>query len=391
MGSRRRRFGGLRQLPSGRWQASYVDPGGSRRAAPDTFGTKRDAERWLATVETELLRGEWIDPDDQRITLGEFGNRWITERSGLRPRTIDLYRLLLRVHVEPGLGDVPIGQLDAGRVRRWRSDLLADGVSPTMTAKAYRLLRAILMTAVDDGMLTRNPCRIRGAGSEPVTERPVLSVEQVFDLAARMPQRFVALVLVATFASLRWGEAIALRRSDVDLSTGVVRVRSAVTRRYSGELVRGQPKSRAGVRAVVLPRAVLEALTVHMAAFTAADRDALIFVGDKGAVLQRNNFNRRVKWAEAVAAVGVPGLHFHDLRHTGNHFAAMTGASLRDLMTRMGHDSIRAALIYQHATQGADERMAEAIERMIEASVGRAGVAGQIGGSRSFGDGGPGG
>lgn len=85
------------------------------------------------------------------------------------------------------------------------------------------------------------------------------------------------------------------------------------------------------------------------------DRDRLgrlIFTGDKGGALQRSNFNPRVKWAENVEAIGAEGLHFHDLRHTGNTLAAMTGASLRDLMTRMGHDSMRAALIYQHNTQG---------------------------------------
>jgi hypothetical protein len=106
----------------------------------------------------------------------------------------------------------PIGELDSARVRRWRAGLLADGVSATMAAKAYRLLRAVLMTAVDDGLIVRNPRRIRGAGSEPTPERPTLSVAQVFDLAAKVPTRYGALVLVATFASLRWGEATALRR-----------------------------------------------------------------------------------------------------------------------------------------------------------------------------------
>ena len=174
-----------------------------------------------------------------------------------------------------------------------------------MTAKAYRLLRAILMTAVDDGLLSRNPCRIRGAGAEPTAERPVRSVGQVFDLAERMPQGtpFGLRILVTTFGSLRWG--------------------------------------------------------------VADDPEALVFTGDLGGPMHPGNFNKRVGWTAAVAAVGVPGLHFHDLRHTGNTFAAMTGATLRDLMTRMGHDSMRAALIYQHNTQGADRKIADAMEAMI--------------------------
>jgi len=96
---------------------------------------------------------------------------------------------------------------------------------------------------------------------------------------------------------------------------------------------------------------VVELLSVHLAQRVAADPEWLIFTGDKGAPLRRSNFNRTARWPERVTAVGAPGLHFHDLRHTGNLLAAASGASLRDLMSRMGHDSMRAALIYQHTTQ----------------------------------------
>jgi hypothetical protein len=81
--------------------------------------------------------------------------------------------------------------------------------------------------------------------------------------------------------------------------------------------------------------------------------------------MRRSNFNRAARWPERVAAVGSPGLHFHDLRHSGNLLAAASGASLRDLMSRMGHDSMRAALIYQHATQKADRKIAQALERLL--------------------------
>ena len=74
-----------------------------------------------------------------------------------------------------------------------------------------------------------------------------------------------------------------------------------------------------------------------------------------------------VGWAEAVEAIGAPGLHFHDLRHTGNTFAAATGVSTRDLMARMGHDSINAAIIYQHATRQADRVIADALDTQMRA------------------------
>jgi integrase len=91
-----------------------------------------------------------------------------------------------------------------------------------------------------------------------------------------------------------------------------------------------------------------------------------LLADDKGGRCTGGNFNKRVRWVESVAAIGAPGLHFHDLRHTGNTFAAMSGASLRDLMTRMGHDSMRAALIYQHKTQGADRKIADRLEALIQ-------------------------
>lgn len=369
MAKARRRFGWLRKLPSGRWQASYLGPDGQRRLAPDTFRTRGEAERWMTLVEAELSLGRWTDPELQRVTLAEFGDRWIAERPGLRPRTVDLYRWLFGKHVRPLLGSVRLADLDAATVRRWRYDLLDGGVSPTMAAKAYRLLRAILMTALDDGSIARNPCRIRGAGSEPTPERPILSVAQVFALAEQMPPRYGALVIVTTFASLRWGEVTALRRCDVDLSTGVLRVTLAFAERSTGELVLGPPKSRAGVRVITLPSPVLAVLAAHLNEYAPSDETGLLFTGDKGGPLRRSNFNRRVGWIAAVDRVGAPGLHFHDLRHTGNTLAAGSGASLRDLMIRMGHDSMRAALIYQHATRNADQHIADALARDIEAQT----------------------
>lgn len=366
MPPRRRRFGYVRKLPSGRYQASYLDPSGARRTAPNTFAFKRDADEWLSVTEADMLRGQWRDPDRDRVTLQDFGERWITERPGLRPRTADLYRWLFAKYVAPDLGPVPLGDLTSARVRSWRAGLLNAGVSEGQAAKAYRLLRAILMTAADDDVIARNPCRIRGAGNEAAPERPVLSVEQVLRLADTVPSRYSVLILAATFGSLRWGEAVALRRQDIDLEGGRIIVRRAFSERSTGQIIEGPPKSRAGVRVVLLPRAIVDRLAAHLATTVGSEPDALVFAGDTGVPLRRSNFNRQCRWPQSVAAIGAPGLHFHDLRHTGNHLAAQSGASLRDLMLRMGHDSMRAALIYQHATQSGDERIAQALDGLLD-------------------------
>jgi integrase len=180
-------------------------------------------------------------------------------------------------------------------------------------------------------------------------------------------QRFRALVLLATFASLRWGEVTALRRADLDLTRATVRVRLAYVERSTGELILGPPKSRAGRRVVGIPQAIVPALREHLSAYVGAEPDALLFTGVGGGPIRRSKFNKLSGWPHAARSIGAEGLHVHDLRHAGNHFAAASGAQLQDLMTRMGHDSERAAMIYQHEARGADSAITNAINAHIEA------------------------
>ena len=364
----RRRFGMIRKLPSGRLQASFTDPNGVRRNAPDTYATRPEANDWLTVQESLLVRGEWTDPDRGKVAFGAYATRWINERAGLRPRTVELYRWLFGRYLDPSFGNVHLSAIDPAMVRTWRSRLLDSGVSQSMMAKSYRLLRAILMTAVDqDELIRRNPCRIVGAGTELPGERPVLTLEQVNELTALMPARQRMLVVVATFASLRFGEVTALRRMDIDLFRGAVVVRQAFTELRGRGLVVGPPKSRAGLRTVSLPSGVVAELREHLEEFVPLDPTALVFTGPKGAPIRRSNFNPLVGWMKAVAAIGASGLHFHDLRHTGNTLAAATGVSTRDLMARMGHDSMNAAIIYQHATRQADRAIANALNDQLRA------------------------
>ena len=362
-----RRFGSIRKLPSGRYQIRYPGPDGRVRSHPETFARKGDAGRVLAVIEGQLTQGTWTDPERARITLADYAQAWITQRPGLRPRTVEIYRGSLKRHIVPHLGGVPLGKLDSAMIREWRARILGNGTSVSEAAKAYRFLRAVLMTAVDDLIIPRNPCRIRGAGAERPEERPVLTVRQVLDLAERMPDaRFRMMVLLAAFASLRWGELAALRCCDLDPVAGTVSVRRQQVELDTGQLIVTPPKSAAGVRTVALPPAILSAVREYLDGADGQPHDAPLFTGARGGSLRRSNFRRAVGWSAAVAAVGAPGLHFHDLRHTGNTLAGEGGASLRDLMERMGHDSVRAAMIYQHPTSEASRRIADSISGMIQ-------------------------
>lgn len=297
---------------------------------------------------------------------------WIDHRPNLRPRTIQLYRWLYRRYLEQTFAAITLADITPGLVRAWRADLIAGGVTATMIAKAYRLLHAVLNTVLDDELIRRNPCRIRGAGEAHTPERPIATVAQVLDLAGRVPARFRALILLAAFTSLRYGELAALRRADLGPELTTVTVRATLSTLTDGSVVFGPPKSAAGRRTGTVPLAIRDDLRTHLRNFVGDAPEALIFTGAKGAVLRRSGFQTQSRWTQSVAEAGLPGFHFHDLRHTDNTLAAGTGASLADLMARMGHGSARAALIYQHATRQRDLTIADALSATIEMERDRA-------------------
>jgi integrase len=202
--------------------------GNGQQDWPPAFWQRTQAS--FGTVAGTLSRSRWTDP------IGA---------ENIRQQAVIL----------PWFGDLTLDRIAPASVRSWRTDLLRLGRSESTAAKSYRLLRAILNTAVkDDRLLQENPCRMRGFDKEPTSERPTASVDQVWRLAALMPHRFRALVIFAAFTGLRWGELVALRARDVDLGLGVVHVVRKFAEMQNGERVPGSPKSDAGFRTVACPQ-----------------------------------------------------------------------------------------------------------------------------------------
>ncbi len=366
----RRYFGNVRQRDSGRYQARYRGPDGRLRSAPMTFARRADAVRWLALKEAEIKRGDWIDPDRGSVVFGDYAEQWIQDRV-LKVRTADLYRALLRNHLLPTFGQVRLADIDEAAIRRWRKERLSAGpvasrpFGPVTVAKAYRLLHAIFVTACDDDRLVRrNPCRIEGAGVEHSPEREIASLPVVFAVADALPVRYRAMVLLATFAGLRWGELAGLRRENIDLEAREIRIVETTAELDKGGLLPETPKSRAGRRTVAFPAELVPELRWHLERFAEPGERGLVFVGPKGGPLRRSNF--RPIWHAARSKAGAPGLHFHDLRHVGGTLAAATGASMKELMARLGHSSTRAALIYQHASRDRDQAIANALGSLMQ-------------------------
>jgi len=224
-------------------------------------------------------------------------------------------------------------------------------------------MHAIMTTAKEDGRIRQNPCHIKGAGQEHSDERPVISVSALVELLDNVPERYKALLLLATFANLRFGELAGLRRNQIDLDACEVRVNASTSEMDDGRLIDGGPKSYAGKRTVAFPADIVPELADYLERFADLKQNGLVFIGPKGGRLRRSNF--RKFWHQARGAVGMPELHFHDLRHTGNTMAAAQGASLKELMERMGHSSPRAALIYLHATRERDQKIAAGMGKLF--------------------------
>jgi len=175
---------------------------------------------------------------------------------------------------------------------------------------------------------------------------------------------YQAAVTIAAWCALRFGELAELRRKDIDTDAGVIRVRRGVVH-IDREPVIGTPKTTAGVRDVAVPPHVLPAVEKHLADHVDDDAEALLFTGGAGQHLPEETL--RHHWHRARALAGRPDLTWHALRHTGATLAAASGATVSELMARLGHTTAGAAMVYQHAAAERDKAVAA---RMSELAAG---------------------
>jgi integrase len=330
------------------------------RVVTRTFKRKRDADAYATTIEADRLRGVAIDPRAGRVRFRTYADGWLARRPELAATTREDYRHLLDTHLLPAFGSSEIATITPSAVRSWWALLATE--YPSRAAKGYRLLRTILATAVRDELLARNPCQVAGAGQEHAAERPTATVAEVEALAAAMPDRWSDLVRLAAWCGLRRGELLGLCRQDIDLLHGLVHVQRSMISLADGTIITKAPKTAAGRRRVAVPPHLLPFLKAHLGTYVQSSSEALVFTGEKGGPLGPRVL--QMAWDKARKEVGRTDLHLHDLRHSGNTWAAATGASTAELMARMGHASPVAALRYQHATEERDRVIAEALSKL---------------------------
>lgn len=365
----KRPFGNIRRLPSGRYQVRYTAPDGSYVTAPKTFAARIDAEAWLADQRRAIDAKLW-NPETaakpERMTFGDYATGWLAHRQvagrPIKARTRRHYQGILDGHLLPSFGSKQLAAITGRDVRAWYAETLAD--RPTMRAHAYSLLHTIMGTAVTDELIDLNPCRIAGAGSAKRARkiRPA-SVAEIEALTAKMPNRLALMVTLASWCALRLGETLELRRRDVDLDAGIIRIRRAVVR-VGGHLTVDTPKSTAGVRDVAIPPHLLDRFRDHLVNHAAAGDDGLLFPSSVDPTRYLQAKALYVDFHRARDEIGRPDLRWHDLRHSGAVLAASTGATLAELMARLGHSTPGAAMRYQHAAQGRDLQIAAALSKL---------------------------
>lgn len=362
--------GSVRKMKSGRWQARYTFPDGERSPAPQTFLTKKDADAWLAMMHADVSLGKWSrSKATMAIPFEDYAAQWLKDREvdgrPLAARTVEGYEALLRTHILPKFGKKHVHTISRQFVNEWYKTLPKD--KPTTRARAYSLLRAILATAVVDEHLTANPVAVRGAGSSKRKHKVTLPTDAQFDaLVEAIPERYRAMLLLAYWGGLRFGELTELRRSDLDTKEGIVHVTRAVVL-VRGEFVVKSTKSAAGERDVWIPHFILPALREHLLKYAGPD---LLFPSKDDPEKHLRQSSLAKVFYKARDKAGLPTLRFHDLRHAAGTSFAQQGATTAEVMGFLGHSTTVASQRYQHA---AKDRMRELAERRAAGYQARSG------------------
>jgi integrase len=346
-----------------RWQARYLAPDGRERSK--RFDRRVDAEAWLAVRTAEVTTGAWIDPRAGKVSFADFATRYLDDRTDLRSTTRAKYDGLLKRHLLPEFGSVPLAQVNPSQVRAWWAKL--NGTHPSTAAGAYRLLSSIFNAAVNDEKIAKSPCRVKGAATERSPERPLITIAELEIAIEAAPRKYKIAIELGAWCQLRRAEILGLQRHDVNLLHGTITIRRTWTQRSSGGYVLGPPKSEAGVRTITMPENVQRSLQEHLNDFVSAERDAWVFAGANGEPVSPRTIDR--VWNDCRRKAGRPDVRFHDLRHAGLTWAAGTGASTAELMLRGGHASPTAALRYQHATADRDRVLADALADLAQGRI----------------------
>lgn len=325
----------------------YRGPDGRERSK--SFDRKGDAERWARAELAKLDRGDWTDPQLGQVRIEDYAAEWLAGKVKIKPSTAATYGALLRTHVLPTWGRVPLAGVRHEDVAAWVQRMHASGLSASRTRQAFITFAQVLDLAVRSRRLPANPAR--GVELPSLTEAAaergemrVLTEEQTWALADAAGEQRLA-VLALCWCGLRFGELAALRVGRVDLLRRELRVEATLSE-LGGRLVEGSPKTRGSRRTVPLPGWLCDELGPALAGKGPDDR---AFTAPDGGPLRGGNWRRRT-WDRAVRTAGLasqkPGdvLRPHDARHTAASLHVKHGTPPKVLSALLGHASVSITL-----------------------------------------------
>ena len=357
------------------WRARYRTPSGAQRNK--SFLKKVDAQRFLATVQHNKSAGSYVDPVLAKVTLGEWSKRWIEAQAHLKPSTHERYAGILRKQILPKWSSVRLGDVTHVDVQHWITTL-AVTYSPSTVAKIHRVLSLILDMAVKDGRLARNVSQGVNLPRPYKPEHRYLNHNQVEDLAnecgypsdpskhssldARANETYRLVVLFLAYTGVRFGEMAALRVGRLDLPRQRAVIVQSVTPVQGKGLVWGTTKTHQR-REVPIPRFLCTELAEHI---KNKNLDDLAFGGIRnGQPLRVSTFRRA--FDVAAAAIGMPDLHPHQLRHTAASLAIASGADVKVVQQMLGHASATMTLdTYGHLLEDRLNEVADAMDAARE-------------------------
>jgi hypothetical protein len=360
-------WGKARKLKSGMYQASHLNPLGKRVNAPETFRTKKMAQVWLAEQQTLIAQGKWAPTQQSQTEMfKDFAERHIQlQTSGkgkaLHGSTKALYTRLLNNDLKD-FHELEVPSVTSKNVEEWWLGKSSSG-KLTTASKAYKLLHATMNRALADGIISTNPCRVRGAHTATTGKDLYLpTVEEVGVLALTIVPELKAAIVLASYGGLRFGEWTALTREDVELiqskDGSFFRVR--VTKAFSkigNRIELGDTKSKAGVREIDLSSQLTPLIAEHLISYAGQGKTGLLFTTSTNAPISHHYFIKRFNNAKTLT--GLRELTPHALRHFGATEKVRLGINFADLRKWLGDSTNHAALGYVHAAPNQDSHLRE--------------------------------
>lgn len=333
-------------------------------------GTKRDAEKKQAELLHQMDTGTFMRPGN--TTVKDYLCLWLNNyaKTNLSPRSYERYESIVRVHLAPALGRIPLTQLKPAHIQKLYASGLDKGLSPRSVRYHHVVLHKALQTALKWGMVSRNPA---DGVDVPKAHHPDMQIWEHHDivrfLEAAKSTPYHHLFHLALFTGMRRGELLALRWSDVDLVIGQLSVNRSLACLNDGTYLFTQPKSARSRRTIALPPSAALSLKDHqerqklecVMQGMSWTHDALVFSNSEGKPWRPNSISRA--WETTARHAGVKIIRFHDARHTHASIMLRQGIHPKIVQERLGHSSIAITLdTYSHVTAGLQEAAARSFD-----------------------------